>query len=76
MKKNFLGIFMLFSVTLNLVFIGSYLYQKFIHSTYEQPVCNGRLIYKELNLSSEQIARFAPEKDRFHRFVDRQSRLI
>ncbi len=77
MKKNLLSIFMLFSVTLNLVFVGSYLYHKFIHpAAYEGPACNGQLIYRELNLSSEQISRFAPERDRFHAFVDHQSRLI
>jgi len=73
MKKNLTILGIIFSVVLNIVFIGSYLYYGAVlllqadhQASYDHP------LYKELNLSRDQLDRFEPFRDSFHAFVNEQ----
>jgi len=77
MKKNLKILAIIFSVALNIVFIGSYFYYRSgpLAVTGRQANHN-RLLYEELNLSRAQLERFGPLRDRFHAFVNEQGRKI
>jgi len=77
MKKNLKILAIIFSVALNIVFIGSYFYYR--SGTLAVPgrqSNHNRLLYEELNLSREQLERFGPLRDTFHAFVNEQGRKI
>lgn len=77
MKKNLKVLAIIFSVVLNIAFIGSYVYHKsgltFItgHNTH-----HNRLLYEDLNLNRKQLDRFESIRDNFHNFVNKQGRKI
>jgi len=77
MKENIKTLAIIFSVVLNLVFVGSYV----CHRSGLFPRTGGqthhnRLLYEELNLNREQLERFGPVRDSFHAFVNEQGRKI
>jgi len=77
MKKNLKILAIIFSVALNIVFIGSYFYYRSCPLAVRgHQANNNRLLYEELNLSREQLERFGPLRDRFHAFVNEQGRKI
>lgn len=77
MKENLKTLAIIFSVVLNIVFIGSYFYHKS-----DQYLLTGhqgkhnRFLIEELNLSREQLDRFEPIRDRFHAFLSQQGYVI
>lgn len=77
MKKNLKILAIIFSVVLNVVFIGSYSFHKVdrLHMTGHNGNHN-RFLIKELNLSQEQLDVFDPIRKRFHAFIDQQGRAI
>ena len=77
MKKNLKTLAIIFSIVLNLVFIGTYFYHQFDQQPLTGPQGDhNRFLVEELNLSREQIDRFAPIRDRFHAFLSRQEHAI
>ncbi len=77
MRKNIIILAGIFSVVLNIGFIGTYFLQKAgLHIL--QPVYTNhkRFLYEELNLSPEQLTEFVPGRDRFHTYLNLQSRKI
>ena len=66
-----------FSVVLNIAFIGSYFYhgRRPLRLAGRQGEPD-RPLYEELNLGRDQLDKFAPLRDEFHRFVDEQGRMI
>ena len=77
MKKNIKILAIIFSVVLNIVFLGSYLYHKFgLHLSPGHQMNHNRLICEELNLSREQLKKFEPVRDRFHAFISQQGHAI
>jgi len=77
MTKNLKILAIIFSVVLNIVFIGSYVYHQsgLFPRTGEQTQHN-RPLYEELNLNREQLESFGPVRDSFHAFVNEQDRKI
>lgn len=77
MKKNLKALGIIFSVALNIAFVGSYVYHKsgltFITGQNTHHRC---LLYEKLNLSREQLDRFGPVRDNFHTFLGQQGRKI
>jgi len=76
-KKNYLTVLIIFSLMLNLFFIGTALYHKtrgFL-ATKQHP-SGHHLLYEKLHLSAAQLARFAPLRDRFHAFLAKQGQVI
>ncbi|GBE12691.1 hypothetical protein BMS3Abin13_00983 [bacterium BMS3Abin13] len=77
MKQNLKTLVIIFSVVLNIVFIGSYVYHRsdltFItdHNTH-----HNRPLYEDLNLNRKQLDRFESIRDGFHNFVNKQGRKI
>ena len=73
MRENLKTLAIIFSVVLNLVFIGSYVYhrsdQTFIA---RQNTPHRRLLYEKLNLNRMQLDRIEPIRDRFHAFLGQQ----
>lgn len=77
MKKNLKTLGIIFSVALNIVFIGSYVYHRSVAPFIsDQNTHHHRLLYEELNLSREQLDRFRPIRDNFHAFLNKQGRKI
>ncbi len=77
MKKNLKTLGIIFSVVLNIVFIGSYVYHKSgLNFMTDRHTHHNRLLYEELNLSHEQLHRFGPIRDNFHAFLNQQSQKI
>jgi len=77
MKKNLKILAIIFSVALNIVFIGSYFYYRSgPFAVTGRQANHNRLLYEELNLSREQLDRFGPFRDTFHAFVNEQGRKI
>lgn len=77
MRKNLIILATIFSVVLNIGFIGTYCLQKAGLYPLKQVSANHkRFLYEELNLSPEQLAKFEPGRDRFHTYLDLQSRKI
>ena len=77
MKKNLKILAILFSVVLNIVFIGSYFY----HGSGLSPLAgrqgeHDHPLYEELDLGRDQLDRFKPIRDRFHTFVTEHGRKI
>ena len=77
MKENFKTLAIIFSVVLNIVFIGSYFY----HKADLLPLIghrgkHNRFLLEELNLSRKQLDRFEPIRDRFHAFLGQQGHAI
>jgi len=77
MKNNLKTLAILFSVVLNIVFIGSYFY----HESNLSPLAghqadHDRPIYEELDLGRDQLGRIGLLRDRFHAFVNEQGRKI
>lgn len=73
MKKNIRIIAVIFSVVLNLVFIGSFAYhrseQSFFMNHHENRMS---LIYEQLNLNQEQLDKVTPMRISFHAYVGQQ----
>ncbi len=77
MTKNLKILAIIFSVVLNVVFIGSYVYHQFgLFPRTGNQMHHNRLLFAELNLNREQLERFGPVRDRFHTFVNEQGRKI
>ncbi len=77
MKKNLKTLAIIFSVVLNIVFIGSYFYHKSdLFPLTGHQANHNRLLYEELNLSLEQLDKIEPIRDRFHAFLDQQGHAI
>ena len=77
MKKNLKTLGIIFSVALNIVFIGSYVYHRsVVPFISDQNAHHHRLLYEELSLSREQLDRFRPIRDNFHAFLNQQGRKI
>jgi Spy/CpxP family protein refolding chaperone len=77
MKKNLKTLAIIFSVVLNMVFIGSYFYHKVNpYPLTGHQVTHDRCLLEELNLSREQLDRFDPICDRFHVFLRQQGHAI
>jgi Spy/CpxP family protein refolding chaperone len=78
MKERLTILAILFSVVLNIVFVGTYIYHKFSesHNTSHDLSVNHRFLYEELNLSSEQLEKFKPVRDRFHTSLREQELAI
>ena len=77
MIKNLKTLAIIFSVVLNIVFIGSYFY----HKSDQYPLTghqgkHNRFFIEELNLSREQLDRFEPIRERFHAFLSQQGHAI
>ncbi|MBI5593770.1 MAG: periplasmic heavy metal sensor [Deltaproteobacteria bacterium] len=67
MKGNFKILIFLFSIILNIVFVGTYAVYKFQIIPGERK--DGNLmkpLYLELNLSAQQLTKFKSERDKFH----------
>ena len=77
MKKNLKALCIIFSVVLNIAFIGSYVYHKSgLLAPAVRHANHNRLLCEKLNLSREQLERFGPLRDSFHAFVNEQGRKI
>ncbi len=77
MRKNLIILAIIFSVVLNIGFIGTYCLQKSgLHPLRLVHINHKRFLYEELNLSPEQLVEFEPSRDRFHTYFDLQSRKI
>jgi len=77
MKNNLKTLAIIFSVVLNIVFIGSYFY----HKSNLLPLAGRQAdhdlhIYEELDLGRDQLGRVGLLRDRFHAFVNEQGRKI
>ncbi len=77
MKKNLKTLAIIFSVVLNMVFIGCYLY----HGWGSSPLADcqvdpGHPLYEQLGLSPGQLQKFRTSHHRFHAFVKEQGREI
>jgi len=75
--KNIKTLAILFSVVLNIVFIGSYFY----HSSDLLPLADRQAnhdhrLYEKLDLGRDQLGRFEPLRDTFHVFINEQGRKI
>jgi len=77
MKKNLKLLAIMFSVALNIVFIGSYFYHRseLLHVASQQSEPDHPL-YEELDLGRDQLDRFEPLRESFHAFVKEQGREI
>jgi len=77
MKKNLRTLAIIFSVVLNLVFVGSYVYYRSgLLPPAGRQADHALPLYEHLDLSREQLARFGPLRNSFHAFVDEQGRKI
>lgn len=77
MKENLKTLGIIFSVVLNIVFVGSYVYHKLdLFPLMSHPANQTRPVYEELNLTTEQLDRFRPIRDSFHAFLSQQGRKI
>jgi len=77
MKKNLNILAVIFSVVLNVVFIGSYFYYSSRPLAVTGRQANhDRLLYEELNLDRDQLDRLKSFRDNFHAFVDEQGQRI
>lgn len=77
MRKNLIILAIIFSVVLNIGFIGTYCLQKAgLHPLKLVHTNHKRFLYEELNLSPEQLAEFEPGRNRFHTYLDLQSKTI
>ena len=77
MKKNLKTLVIIFSVVLNIVFIGSYVYNKSGLQIFKGHRGNNNSpLYEELNLSEEQLDRCKSIRADFHTFLNRQSKVI
>ena len=77
MRKNLIILAVIFSVVLNIGFIGTYYLQKAgLHPLKIVHANHKRFLYEKLNLSPEQLAAFKPGRDRFRSYLNLQSRKI
>jgi len=73
MTKNLKTLAIIFSIVLNIVFIGLYFYHKAdLLPLIGHRTSHNHLLYEELHLNREQLDRFRPARDRFHVFVNKQ----
>ena len=67
MKENFKNLVLIFSIMLNIVFVGGTSYFSLSSSSVaSKPPPNCPFLYQELNLTREQLDRVEPVRDRFH----------
>jgi Spy/CpxP family protein refolding chaperone len=77
MRKNLITLAIIFSVVLNIGFIGTYCLQKTgLHPLKPVHTSHKQFLYEELNLSPEQLAEFEPARNRFHAYINQQSKKI
>ncbi len=77
MKKNLITLAMIFSVVLNLGFIGIYCFQRAdLYARKQGHASHKQFLYEELNLSPEQLEKFEPGRDSFHAYLNRQGKRI
>jgi len=75
--KNLKILAIVFSVALNVAFVGSYLYSRFGASAdVARQADHHRLLYQELDLDRDQLDRLKPLRDSFHAFVNEQGQRI
>ena len=68
MKDNIKKLMLIFSIVLNLAFVGGTAYHSLSSgSIASKPSPNRPFLYRELNLTKEQLARVEPARDQFHR---------
>jgi len=77
MMKNIKILGVIFSVVLNIIFVGSYFYHRSgpLAMTGRQ-VNHNHLLHEELNLDRAQLDRLKPLSEGFHAFVNSQGRKI
>jgi len=77
MKKQLGTLAVVFSVVLNLAFIGSRVYHAsgLFHAA-NRAARHDRPLYEGLGLDRDQLDKFTPLRDRFHAFVTEQGRTI
>jgi len=67
MKENLKNLVFIFSIALNIVFLGGTSYYRLTSgSSAAKPAPNCPFLYQELNLTKEQLSRIEPARDRFH----------
>lgn len=77
MKKNLKVLAITFSVALNIVFIGSWLYHTLgLLSLHNRQANCYRPLYEELALDRDQLDRLKPLRESFHAFVNEQGKKI
>ena len=68
MKDNVKNLVLIFSIVLNIAFVGATSYHSLSSgSIASKPSANRPLLYQELNLTKEQLARVEPARDQFHK---------
>jgi Spy/CpxP family protein refolding chaperone len=77
MTKNIKILTIIFSVVLNIVFIGSYFYTRLSPLALTSHQANhSRFLYEKLNFDHHQLNRLKPLRNSFHAFVYEQGRKI
>jgi Spy/CpxP family protein refolding chaperone len=67
MKDNLKNLLLIFSIMLNIVFVGGTSYFSFSSSSIaSKPAPSCPFLYQELNLTTEQLNKVEPARDRFH----------
>jgi Spy/CpxP family protein refolding chaperone len=68
MKDNVKNLVLIFSITLNIAFVGGTAYHSFSSgSIASKPSLDRSFLYQELNLTKAQLARVEPARDQFHK---------
>jgi len=75
MKKNVIILVVIFSVVLNIAFIGSYVYHR-SYRYFSPDRQDQRCLFEQLDLSPGQREKFLSIRDRFHAFLNRQGQKI
>ena len=67
MKENLKTLILIFSVVLNIAFVGTAIYHKWSSPPARSALPGNRpFLYEELNLTKEQLEKFEPLRNRFH----------
>ena len=68
MKNNVQNLVLIFSIVLNIAFVGGTAYHRLSSgSITSKPTPNRPFLYQELNLTKEQLGKVEPARDQFHR---------
>jgi Spy/CpxP family protein refolding chaperone len=68
MRDNIKNLVLIFSIILNIAFVGGTSYHSLSSgSIASKPSSNRPFLYQELNLTKEQLARVEPARDQFHK---------
>ena len=67
MRDNLKTLILIFSVALNIAFVGTTIYHKWSSPPTRSTLLGNRpFLYQELNLTKEQLEKFEPLRNRFH----------